>query len=134
MIEIFTDGSCYPNPGQGGWGVIIIRGDTEYELYGADQNTTSERMELTAVAVALKHVGYTTSRVVVYCDSKNVTEGIKTWNKHKQQTASNVDLWQSIYDMYTMIRCEIIWIKGHNGNEYNERVDKLAKAARYGKI
>jgi ribonuclease HI len=126
MIQIYTDGSCLPN-GVGGWGFIIVSStntnNTEYQVCGAHDNTTNNRMELQAVIEALSFdLISNLTHYKFYTDSKltmNCAKG--EWKRN-----ANLDLW-TIYDSVSKgKRIEWEWVKAHNNNHYNEQVDKLA--------
>jgi len=134
MIEIFTDGACAGNPGPGGWGVLILDGDKQVELYGGESATTNNRMELMAAIEALRS---TTGAVRLHTDSQYVKNGITTWihgwKRNGWRTADrkpvkNQDLWQTLDAACTERRVEWRWVKGHNGHPENERADALARA------
>lgn len=129
MIKVYTDGSCLPN-GVGGWGFIIlpsiITNNIEYQVCGANDNTTNNRMELQAVIEALSfdipNLSKKENSYKFYTDSKltmNCAKG--EWKRN-----ANLDLWE-IYDRISIgKRIEWEWVKAHNNNLYNEQVDKLA--------
>ena len=135
QIEIFTDGACRGNPGPGGWGVLLRYDNTEKELYGGENNTTNNRMELVAAIKGLEalkepcHVQLTTDSVYV---KNGITKWIHDWKKRNWKTASkkpvkNVDLWQQLDELVAkQINVEWFWVKGHSGHSENERVDALA--------
>lgn len=142
-VEIFTDGSCYPNPGPGGWGVILKyeeSGDV-IELCGGEEETTNNRMEMTAAIQALSELSVP-SRVTLYTDSEYLRNGITSWifkwrsNNWRTSTGSpvkNVDLWQELDRMCEKHNVQFRWVKGHNGHSENERCDELANMGRVGK-
>jgi ribonuclease HI len=123
MLELYTDGSCVKNPdGPGGWAVVLID-DDKYEWYLSDgeEKTTNNRMELRAVIEGIKLLSED-SVCKIYTDSKLVINCATGLWKRK----ANIDMWEE-YDK--IVRNKIInyeWVKGHNGNYYNEKVDKLA--------
>jgi ribonuclease HI len=133
-IEIYTDGACKGNPGVGGWGALLVAGKHEKELFGGEQETTNNRMELMAVIQALGalkrpcHIRlHTDSQYVL----KGITEWITGWKAKGWRTASkapvkNVDLWQSLDAAQGTHQIEWIWVKGHAGHAGNERADALA--------
>ena len=136
MIKIFTDGACSGNPGIGGWGVVIIKNNSRVkELYGGEKDTTNNQMELKATIEALKFFNKK-NEITIYTDSKYVKNGIQLWiHKWKingwktanKKTVKNKNLW---IELDTQIKRHIIkwkWIKGHEGNLYNEKADELAK-------
>lgn len=132
MIEIYTDGSCRGNPGKGGWGVYIKEGLKEIELYGMEENTTNNRMELTAILKIFPYLKKT-EKYIIYTDSQYVYRGIlfwlEDWKKRNWKKVKNIDLWKEMdinLKEYKDI-LEFHWIKGHNGNKGNEIADKLAK-------
>ena len=137
-IEIFTDGACSGNPGKGGWGAILRHKQTEKELSGAENETTNNRMELTAVIEALKALK-TTCIITLYTDSRYVMDGINQWlpnwkknnwkTSNKKSEVKNIDLWQQLDELVQQHEIKWIWVKGHAGHSENERVDKLAREA-----
>ncbi len=133
-VEVYTDGACRGNPGPGGWGVLLRYGNTEKELYGAETDTTNNRMELMAAIQALENLKRE-SKVILTTDSqyvrKGITEWIANWKKRGWKTASkqpvkNKDLWQRLDKAATQHRVEWHWVRGHTGHPENERADQLA--------
>ena len=136
-IEAATDGACSGNPGPGGWGGLIIFDDnSELEIGGSEQNTTNNRMELTAAIKTLEKLkNYKLKEnFKLRTDSKYVIEGytkwIINWKKNGWKTSSgkpvqNVDLWQKI-DQLRINGLEMEYVKGHSGDKQNDRVDKIA--------
>ncbi|MEJ0045100.1 MAG: ribonuclease HI [Rhodospirillales bacterium] len=138
MVEIWTDGGCKPNPGPGGWAAVLRCRGTARELSGADPATTNNRMELTAAAAALEALKRP-CRVALYTDSEYVRNGItrwhtgwvrRNWRNAAGDPVANMDLWQRLLAAEKPHRVEWIWVRGHSGNEMNERVDRLATQAR----
>ena len=136
-VVIYTDGGSDPNPGIGGWAAILRFGKHEKALKGNDPESTNNRMELTAAIRALEALKRPCD-ITFYTDSeylrKGITESIegwaaKNWQK-KGKPIQNADLWQTLWPLVKTHQIEWHWVKGHAGNEYNERVDKLARAAR----
>jgi ribonuclease HI len=136
-VQIWTDGACSGNPGPGGWGAILRRGDTEKELSGADPQTTNNRMELMAAIAALEAltrpciVRLTTDSVYV---KDGVTKWIFGWKRNGWRTADkkpvkNEDLWKRLDTAAAAHKVEWAWVKGHAGDPMNERADALARAA-----
>jgi ribonuclease HI len=123
MVSIYTDGSCLKNPnGPGGWAFVIIEEDGYLILdSGNEISTTNNRMELKAVIEAIKNIN-NKEQYTIYSDSQltiNCAEG--KWKKK-----SNLDLWED-YDKYSKNKnIKYEWVKGHDGNRYNELVDKIA--------
>ena len=135
-IEVFTDGACSGNPGDGGWGVILRYGEIEKELSGGEENTTNNRMELTAVIEALKALKKECD-ITIYTDSRYVMDGVQEWmpnwklngwkTTNKKSPVKNVELWQILDSLLSKHKIKWVWVKGHNGHPENERVDKLAR-------
>jgi ribonuclease HI len=136
-IIIYTDGACSGNPGPGGWGAIIIdEKGQEHSLYGGEKFTTNNKMELLAVIKALEYLNNEKHEISLYIDSnyvkKGITEWIFSWKKNNWMTASktavkNKELWLELDTLSKTQNIEWIWVKSHNGDKYNELVDKLAK-------
>jgi ribonuclease HI len=133
-VEIYTDGACRGNPGPGGWGAILRTGSIEKELYGGEQDTTNNRMELTAAIQALTALTRS-CRVNLYTDSQYVRLGItewlenwklKGWKTAGRKPVKNRDLWQELDHQTTRHQVHWIWVKGHSGDTGNERADALA--------
>ena len=136
-IEAATDGACSGNPGPGGWGGLIIFNDnSELEIGGSEQNTTNNRMELTAAIKTLEKLkNYKLKEnFKLRTDSKYVIEGytkwIINWKRNGWKTSSgksvqNLDLWQKI-DQLRINGLVMEYVKGHSGDKQNDRVDKIA--------
>lgn len=134
-LNIYTDGACSGNPGPGGWGAVLVYNGKEKELSGSEKNTTNNRMELTAVIMALKALNQP-CKVTLTTDSKYVCDAINkgwvyswkknSWKKSDKKPASNVDLWEELLEELKEHEVEFIWVKGHNGHKYNEICDTLA--------
>lgn len=134
MITIFTDGSSRGNPGPGGWGAIILTSDKAIEFGGRVEQTTNNRMELTAVISALENTPLN-EETTIQTDSAYVINGItrwvKGWKKNNWKTSTkedvfNKDLWESLDELVTHRNIEWKLIKGHSGNPGNERCDVIA--------
>lgn len=132
QLIIYTDGACKGNPGIGGWGAILMYGKHTKEIYGATDNTTNNRMELTAVIEALKSLTRPCS-IDVYTDSqyvqKGISEWIHGWIKKNWKDVKNVDLWQELLEAQKPHNINWNWVRGHDGNALNERADYLANLA-----
>ena len=136
-IEAASDGACSGNPGPGGWGGLIIFSDnSEIEIGGSEQNTTNNRMELTAAIKTLEKLKnfQIKENFKLRTDSKYVIEGytkwIINWKKNGWKTSTgksvqNLDLWQRI-DNLRLKGLEMEFVKGHSGDKQNERVDLIA--------
>lgn len=135
QIEIYTDGACSGNPGPGGWGAVLVYNGKEKELSGSEKNTTNNRMELTAVIMALNALNQP-CEVKLTTDSKYVCDAINKgwvyswrkngWKKSDKKPALNVDLWKELLSLLEKHEVQFIWVKGHNGHKYNEICDALA--------
>lgn len=134
FIELFTDGACKGNPGVGGWGALMRFGETEKRLFGAETETTNNRMELMAVICSLEALTEPCS-VSITTDSKYVlqgmTEWLANWKRRNWQTAAkkpvmNVDLWKRLDAAADVHQIEWHWVKGHSGHRENEIADELA--------
>lgn len=135
FIEIFTDGACSGNPGPGGWGAVLRYEGHEKELSGGQDNTTNNRMELTACIEALQALKEPCT-VLLTTDSKYVTDAINLgwaeswrkngWRKADKKPALNADLWETLLDLCKTHDVTFNWVKGHAGHPENERCDRLA--------
>jgi ribonuclease HI len=134
-VVIYTDGACSGNPGPGGWGVVLRWNGTEKELHGADSQTTNNRMELTAAIEALEALNRP-SRVQLHTDStyllNGVTKWIAAWQRNGWRTSAkkpvkNEDLWRRLIEAINGHQVSWRWVKGHAGEEGNERADALAR-------
>ena len=134
QVEIWTDGACKGNPGRGGWGALLRYGSHQKELYGGEQPTTNNRMELMAVIQALRVLKRHCS-VIVHTDAqyvqKGMTEWLSGWKQRGWKTAAkkavkNADLWQELDALAQKHQLEWRWVKGHAGDPGNERADALA--------
>lgn len=133
-VEIYTDGACRGNPGPGGWGALLIYGDSEKEICGGEKNTTNNRMELTAAIEALKLLKRP-CELTLYTDSQYVRKGmlewIEGWKARGWKTAAkkpvkNDDLWRDLDEQVNRHQVKWVWVKGHAGNPGNEKADELA--------
>lgn len=136
-VELYTDGACRGNPGNGGWGAILVYQGVEKELSGGEEITTNNRMELMA-AIAGMEALKEPCQIILTSDSKYLTDAInkgwlKSWKKNGWRKADksavlNVELWQKIDELITLHTVEFVWVRGHAGHPYNERCDALATA------
>lgn len=133
-VVIYTDGACRGNPGPGGWGVVLSYKGNMKELFGGENETTNNRMELLAVISALEALNKP-CKVQINSDSKYVLQGItewmENWKKRGWKTASkspvkNEDLWRRLDTARLMHQVEWKWVKGHSGDKGNDRADELA--------
>jgi ribonuclease HI len=133
-VTIHTDGACSGNPGPGGWGAVLQYGDKIKELKGGEALTTNNKMELTAAISALNALTRP-CEVELHTDSNYVKDGltkwIHGWKKNGWRTADkkpvkNVELWQALDAAVSRHKINWHWVKGHAGDEMNERADQLA--------
>ncbi len=134
-LKIFTDGAARGNPGPGGYGAILIWGDTAKEISAGYRRTTNNRMELLAVISALESLKKEGLNITVYSDSqyvvKAVTEGwLEKWiATNFKGGKKNRDLWERFYDLSKKHNLKFTWVKGHADNPYNNRCDEMATNA-----
>ncbi|MCI5512599.1 MAG: ribonuclease HI [Clostridia bacterium] len=136
-VDIYTDGACRGNPGRGGWGAILVYNGTEKEMSGGEKMTTNNRMELTAAIEALSALKEPCD-VMLCSDSTYLVNAInkgwlEAWKKKGfKKTATtqvpNTDLWIKLDRQLSRHKIELVWVRGHDGHEYNERCDRLATA------
>ena len=136
-VELYTDGACRGNPGNGGWGAILVYQGKEKELSGGEAVTTNNRMELMA-AIAGMEALKEPCQIMLTSDSKYLTDAINKgwleswkkngWRKADKSAVLNVELWQRIDELINIHKVEFIWVRGHAGHPYNERCDALATA------
>lgn len=142
IIRVFTDGACSGNPGIGGWAAVICLKQNQNVISGSEIKTTNNRMELTAVVKALqnlKKLYNKKAKVEIYSDSAYVVNAVnqdwvKRWKANGWKLTStkddvkNRDLWEQLDHVMSLyeIRPELIKVKGHSGNKYNEMADKVA--------
>ncbi len=134
-VELYTDGACSGNPGPGGWGCILRFKGVEKELYGGENPTTNNRMEMMAVIAGLNALTRPCT-VEVYTDSeyvkKGMTEWLRGWKARGWKTADkkpvkNDDLWKVLDEAASRHRVSWHWVRGHAGHPENERADELAR-------
>jgi len=136
-VTIYTDGACSGNPGPGGWGALLQSGAREKEIYGGEDLTTNNRMELMAAIKALEALrpGYS-GPITLWTDSVYVKDGItkwiigwkkRGWKKADKKPVVNMDLWKQLDALNNDKNVEWKWVKGHAGIEGNERADELAR-------
>ena len=136
-VTLITDGSCLGNPGRGGWAAILRFGDHSKELWGSEQQTTNNRMELMAVIGGLSSLKEP-CQVSVEIDSEYVRNGItkwihnwkrKGWRTSTKKPVKNVDLWKKLDEAVSRHDMGWKWVKGHAGHADNNRCDELAREA-----
>jgi len=136
-IVIYTDGACDPNPGRGGWAALIITANRKMEISGREDESTNNRMELTAAIRALRSIKEPSS-VTIYTDSQYLQKGIGEWlsgwiRKNWRTTSGKVanrDLWEELIAAEKPHTVRWEWLRGHDGDPNNQRVDLLARKAR----
>ena len=133
-VYIYTDGACRFNPGPGGWGAILRYNGREKEMSGGEPITTNNRMEMLGAINALEALKEP-CEVELCSDSKYLVDAVnlgwaKSWRESawKSGRAKNPDLWERLLSLLEKHRVTFIWVKGHNGHEFNERCDRLATA------
>ena len=136
-IYLYTDGAASPNPGLGGYGVVLKCGDHMKEMSAGYVFTTNNRMELLAVIVGLEAVKWDKAEVQIFSDSQYVVNALNNhwldnWERKGWRRVKNVDLWQRFLAVYKRHKVTFNWIKGHAGHPENERCDALAVSARSG--
>jgi ribonuclease HI len=136
-VKVYTDGACSGNPGPGGWGALLIYGDHEKEITGAEPLTTNNRMELMAAISALEAIKRACP-IDLYTDSQYVRNGILTWLKGwkargwltaDKKPVKNEDLWRRLEIACAQHDVSWHWVKGHATDALNNRVDGLARGA-----
>ena len=134
-VTFITDGACSGNPGPGGWCVIIKKDDKVNELFGGDSETTNNKMELTAVIRGFENLNKA-SEVLVKTDSTYVINGItkwlpnwkaKGWINSAKKPVANKELWKQLEYLISDHKVDWLWVKGHSGDDENERADELAR-------
>ena len=134
QVIIYTDGACRGNPGPGGWGALVRFDSLEKEIFGGQDNTTNNQMELFAAIEGLS-VLTEPCNVELFTDSKYVMDGItqwiQNWKKNNWRTAAkkdvkNKELWQKLDELINQHQVQWHWVKGHSGDAGNEAADLLA--------
>ena len=136
-ITVYTDGGCSGNPGPGGWAYVVLENDTMLSYASGNvEDTTNNRMELIAVINALETcIKSAYPEITLFTDSQYVKNGYTTWlsnwkrNGWKSSTGAvkNKDLWVRLDNLSNSIKVNFCWVRGHNGEKYNEMCDSLVK-------
>nr|WP_090579640.1 ribonuclease HI [Nitrosomonas sp. Nm58] len=140
VVEIFTDGACKGNPGIGGWGVLLKYQGGAQELFGGEERTTNNRMELLAAIRALQALASLpvlgeSCKIQLHTDSQYVQKGIsewihgwkrKGWRTADRKPVKNEELWRELDQLAQQYQIEWFWVRGHAGHDGNERADELA--------
>ena len=134
MITIYTDGAAKGNPGNGGYGTVLMYKNHRKELSEGFRMTTNNRMELLAVIKGLEELKVEGIPVTIYSDSKYVVDAVTkgwiwNWQKKGFKNKKNVDLWKKYIPLHLKYKPRFVWVRGHAGNVENERCDRLAVAA-----
>lgn len=137
-VDIYTDGACKGNPGPGGYGIVLVYKSIQKKMSRGFFSTTNNRMELLAAITALEALNESCS-VTLYSDSKYLIDGMtkgwakgwkaKGWIKSDKKKALNTDLWDRMLTLDSIHDVTYVWVKGHNGHEFNEICDSLAVEA-----
>lgn len=138
-ITIYTDGAARGNPGNAGWGAILLMGNKIFEIGGASEHATNNQMELAAPIEALKYLKSKMPKTVfdieIVSDSKyvilGITEWIFNWQKNNWRNAAkkpvlNRELWEELYGLTKDFKPSWAYVKGHDGNKWNVRADEIA--------
>jgi len=139
QYTIYTDGACSGNPGPGGWGAVIFDQEkNQINISGKEENTTNNRMELTAPIMALQKIN-PKSEITIFTDSNYVKSGITEWIKKwevngwkssNKKPIKNKDLWIKLDNLCKKNEIKWKWVKGHSNNKYNDLADELATQAK----
>ena len=136
-VEIYTDGAAKGNPGNGGYGVVLLSGKHRKEISQGFKLTTNNRMELLAVIIGLESLKKEGESVIIYSDSKYVVDAVEKkwvfgWEKKNFNKKKNPDLWIRFLKIYRQHSVTFKWVKGHSNNIENDRCDLLAVEASEG--
>jgi ribonuclease HI len=139
-VRIYTDGGCKPNPGPGGYGVVLLHPKKRAEVTGGFRLTTNNRMEILAAIKGLEMLKLP-CHVVLHSDSQYLVSAISKgwavkwqrnhWRLYNKEPAKNADLWEQLLRLCQIHQVEFRWVRGHAGNRENERCDQLSQAARH---
>ncbi len=138
-IKLYTDGSSRGNPGNGGYGAVLLWGNHVKELSQGYNYTTNNRMELMGVIAGLEAIKKMEVPVIVYSDSQYIVNAVeKGWLKNWIKTdfkggKKNPDLWRRYHSLAKNFSIKFVWVKGHADNPYNNQCDLLATTAADGK-
>lgn len=137
-VTIYTDGGCDPNPGPGGYGVVILLGALRKELSGGFRLTTNNRMEIYAAIRGLEALAEP-SQVTLYSDSSYLVDAMtkgwaarwkeQGWMRNSKEPALNPDLWERLLALCEKHQVKFVWLRGHAGDPWNERCDQLSARA-----
>ncbi len=133
-FKIYTDGACEPNPGIGGYCSVIFKTNDispRIVITGGERKTTNNRMEIMGVLTALEYLKKK-SNITIFTDSQYVSNSINFWLVRwirSNRTMKNMDLWNKMWKVMNKHKVKAVWIKGHNGNFYNEFADSLSMSS-----
>ncbi len=134
-IHVYTDGACSGNPGPGGWGTVFLFQEKEHMIFGSASDTTNNRMEMLAAIEALKFIPIEVT-IQLYTDSQYLKNGMtvwlegwkkRNWVNSKKEPVKNKDLWEELDNLAQNRKIIWNWVRGHDGNLYNEKADMLAR-------
>jgi ribonuclease HI len=140
-IIIYTDGAASPNPGSGGYGVVLIRNGQRQEISGGFRRTTNNRMEIFAAIIGLRQLNGEKAQVTINSDSRYVVDMFNggyaekwrqnQWTRNKgKEPALNPDLWNELLNLSALHEVTFVWVRSHADNQENLRCDELAVTAR----